>query len=236
MSEATTENLHIAMIMDGNRRFAKRLKKEPWNGHRYGAKKLEEVLKWCKEQGIRTLTVFSFSLQNLNRPQEEFDFLMDLFRESFDKIKRKGSKIQKHNIKINILGRTEIFPDDIQQSLAEVKEQTRDNDLFTLNMCFGYGGREEIVDATRALAQDVKEGKVDAKDIDENLLDSYMYSSDKPDLIIRTGGEHRTSNFLPWQSAYSEWFFVDTMWPEFSKKEFIAILDQYKKRDRRFGK
>ena len=224
------------MIMDGNRRFAKRLKKEPWNGHRYGAKKLEEVLKWCKEQGVRTLTVFSFSLQNLNRPKKEFNFLMDLFRESFDKIKRKQSNIQKHDIKINILGRTGIFPEDIQQSLTDVKERTRDNESFTLNLCFGYGGREEIVDATRALSEDVKAGKVDASEIDEDLLDSYMYSSDKPDLIIRTGGERRTSNFLSWQSAYSEWFFIDKKWPEFEKEDFEAIMDDFKSRDRRFGK
>ena len=236
MSESSGEGLHIAMIMDGNRRFAKRLMKEPWNGHRYGAKKIKEVLKWCKTSGVRTLTLFAFSLQNFNRPKKEFDFLMKLFREFFKDIKSKEGQLNKLNIKVNFLGEIEKFPQDIQDMIAEGQESTKDNSTYQLNICFGYGGREEIVEANRRIAKDVKDGKLSVDDINEDLVDSYMYTSDKPDIIIRTGGDHRTSNFLSWQSAYSEWFFVDTMWPEFSKEEFDQIIDDFKERERRFGK
>lgn len=224
------------MIMDGNRRFAKRLMKEPWNGHEYGAKKLENVLKWCKEAGVRALTVFAFSLQNFNRPKREFDYLMKLFKKFFGEMKERESEVNKEDIRIKFHGRRHMFPEDIQQIISETEEMTKDNSAYDLNICFGYGGREEIVDASKRLAEDVKKGKVDPRDVSEEMLDNYMYMSDKPDIIIRTGGDRRTSNFLSWQSAYSEWFFIDKMWPEFEKEDFKAVLDDFKSRDRRFGK
>lgn len=224
------------MIMDGNRRFAKRLMKEPWNGHEYGAKKLENVLKWCKEAGVRALTVFAFSLQNFNRPKREFDYLMKLFKKFFGEMKERESEVNKEDIRIKFHGRRHMFPEDIQQIISETEEMTKDNSAYDLNICFGYGGREEIVDASKRLAEDVKAGKVYPEDVSEEMLDNYMYMSDKPDIIIRTGGDRRTSNFLSWQSAYSEWFFIDKMWPEFEKEDFKAVLDDFKSRDRRFGK
>ncbi|MGM5481231.1 MAG: polyprenyl diphosphate synthase [Nanobdellota archaeon] len=224
------------MIMDGNRRFAKRLMKEPWKGHEYGAKKLENVLKWCKEAGVRALTVFAFSLQNFNRPKKEFDYLMNLFKKFFSEMKERESEVNQQDIRVRFLGRRELFPEDIQQIIADAEERTKDNSAYNLNICFGYGGREEIVDASRKLAEDVKAGKVSPEEVSEEMLENYMYMSDKPDVIIRTGGDHRTSNFLSWQSAYSEWFFIDKKWPEFEKEDFEAIMDDFKSRDRRFGK
>lgn len=224
------------MIMDGNRRFSKRLMKTPWEGHEYGSEKLKTVLEWCEEANVRALTVFAFSLQNLNRPTKEYDYLMKLFQESSEELLEKNDELKEKGIRIRFLGRQHIFPENLQNITTKLEEITKDNESFDLNICFGYGGREEIVDASRKLVEDVKKGKVEPEQIDEGLLDNYMYMSDKPDIIIRTGGEKRISNFLSWQSAYSEWFFVDTLWPEFKKEEFFNIIDDFKQRDRRFGK
>ncbi|MGM5480209.1 MAG: polyprenyl diphosphate synthase [Nanobdellota archaeon] len=228
--------LHIAMIMDGNRRFAKRLMKEPWKGHEYGAQKVKDVMKWCKRADIHTLTLFAFSLQNFNRPKKEFDYLMELFKSFFSELKSSNKDITKSGVKITFLGKRELFDKEIQHIIADLEEQTKNNTAYNLQICFGYGGREEIVRAVQSATEDVKQGKLDPKNITEDVLDTYMYSDSKPDIIIRTGGDHRTSNFLSWQSAYSEWFFIDTKWPEFSKEEFEDIIEDFKQRDRRFGK
>ena len=161
---------------------------------------------------------------------------MNLFRKFFGEMKEREGEVHQENIRIRFFGRRHLFPEDIQKTISEAEEMTKDNTAYNLNICFGYGGREEIVDASKKLAQDVKDGKVSPENISEDMLDTYMYLDDKPDIIIRTGGDHRTSNFLSWQSAYSEWFFVDKMWPEFEEEDFKAVLDDFKSRDRRFGK
>lgn len=229
------EGLHVGIIMDGNRRFAKRLMKEPWKGHEYGAQKLEELLSWCEEAGIREATIYALSIQNLNRPKHELDFLLDLFRKE---LKNWGeeSAIMTKRLKVNHIGRKDLLPEDIAKSLVKLEEKTSAHDNFIVNLCIAYGGQEEIVEAVHKIANDVKEGKVNPLEVDIDLINNYVYLKDQPDLIIRTGGDIRTSNFLVWQSAYSEWFFVDKLWPEFDKETFLSCIDEFKSRDRRFGK
>lgn len=221
--------------MDGNRRFAKKLAMEPWKGHQYGANKFEEVLEWCEELGVKELTLYTFSMQNFNRSKQEVDYLMNVVRKTYHKLKD-DPRVIKKGVHIRYLGRLKLFPQDIQDMCKDLEEKTKDNKNFILNFCFGYGGREEIVDATKKIAEDVKSGKVLPENINEELIDKYVYMPDEPEFIIRTGGVQRTSNFLIWQSTYSEWFFIEETWPEFKKETLITCLEEFKKRPRRFGK
>lgn len=231
------ERIHMGVIMDGNRRYAKRLMLEPWKGHEYGADALEKVLEWSKNNNIKEVTIYAFSMQNFNRPKHEFDYLMNIFRKQFDRMENDPeNRVQKNKIKIKILGRIDLFPQDIQESCKRIQEATKDYDGYQLNVCFGYGGREEIVDAVHQIAQDVKEGKIIPTQVDEDLIDKYVYNASQPDFIIRTGGDRRTSNFLPWQSAYSEWFFEEKFFPELNEEDLDRILNEFLKRERRFGK
>jgi tritrans,polycis-undecaprenyl-diphosphate synthase [geranylgeranyl-diphosphate specific] len=200
-------------------------------------KALERIIEWCGEKNIKEITVYAFSIQNFNRPKHEFDYLMNIFRKQFEKMETDPeNKINKNKIKIKFLGRVDLFPQDIQKVCAKIEEKTKNNNNYQLNICFGYGGREEIVDAVYKIAEDIKEGKISPTEVDENLIDKYVYNASEPDFIIRTGGDHRTSNFLVWQSAYSEWFFVDKFFPELSNEDLDNILIDFKNRDRRFGK
>jgi tritrans,polycis-undecaprenyl-diphosphate synthase [geranylgeranyl-diphosphate specific] len=226
---------HIGIIMDGNRRFSRRLMLKPWKGHEWGAKKIAKVLEWCREYGIRELTLYTFSIQNFNRPKEEFDYLMDLFRTNFEKMKD-DKKILDTGIRVNIIGRTWMFPRDVQEKMQAVMDKTRHNSKYILNFAMAYGGREEVIDAARKIAEQVKSGKLDVSQINDETFSRCLYMSDEPDLIIRTGGEQRTSNFLAYQGAYSEYFFIDKMWPEFSKADFRKVLKDYGDRERRFGR
>lgn len=226
---------HIGIIMDGNRRFSTRLMMKPWKGHEWGAKKVAKVLEWCNDLGIKELTLYTFSVQNFNRPKEEFDHLMNIFKDNFDKLKT-DKRINKYGIRINVIGRTWMFPDDVQQKLNEIMELTKDNKNYILNFAMAYGGQEEIVDATKKIAEKVKAGELDIGSINKEIFKDNLYMADEPDLVIRTGGEHRSSNFLAFQSAYSEWFYIDKMWPEFEKEDFTAVIEKYSERQRRFGK
>ncbi|MGV8169139.1 MAG: polyprenyl diphosphate synthase [Candidatus Nanoarchaeia archaeon] len=226
---------HIAIILDGNRRFAKRLNLDPWKGHEYGEKKVEKLLEWCKELGIKELTLYAFSMQNFNRPKIEFDYLMKIFREMCKKL-LEDKRLEEQNIKIRFIGRIELFDKEIQELMHKVMEKTKNNASYILNMAMAYGGREELADAVKTLANDVKNGKISADKINEELISNYLYMKDEPDMIIRTGGEKRTSNFLPWQSIYSEWFFLEKHWPEFEKEDLIECINEYSKRERRLGK
>jgi tritrans,polycis-undecaprenyl-diphosphate synthase [geranylgeranyl-diphosphate specific] len=231
------ERIHMGVIMDGNRRYAKRLMMDPWKGHEYGADALEKVLEWSKINEIKEVTIYAFSIQNFNRPKHEFDYLMNIFRKQFDRMENDPeNRVHKNKIKIKILGRVDLFPQDIQESCRSVQEKTKNHDGYQLNICFGYGGREEIVDAVHEIAKDVKEGKILPAQVDEELIDKYVYNSSQPDFIIRTGGDHRTSNFLLWQSAYSEWFFIDKFFPELTEEDLDQIYKEFQDRDRRFGK
>ncbi len=226
---------HIGIILDGNRRFAKRLNLSPWKGHEYGSKKLKDLLVWCKDLKIKELTLYCFSMQNFNRPKKEFDYLMTIFRESFNEIMQ-NKDISKYKIKINVIGRYNLFPKDIQENIERITNKTKEYNNYKVNIALAYGGREEIVDAVKKIAKNVKESKLNPEEINENIISQNLYLESEPDLIIRTGGDKRTSNFLTWQSIYSEWFFIEKMWPEFEKQDLINIIEEFKKRERRFGK
>jgi tritrans,polycis-undecaprenyl-diphosphate synthase [geranylgeranyl-diphosphate specific] len=226
---------HVGIILDGNRRFAKRLMLKPWKGHEWGAKKVEELLEWCRELDIKELTLYTFSLENFNRPKEEFNYLMKLFKDGFEKVKD-DKRINDYGIKVRFIGRINLFPKDVQATMRALMEKTKNNKNYVINFAMAYGGRAEIVDAARNIVKDIESGKLKASDIDESVFSNYLYLKEEPELIIRTGGEKRTSNFLLWQSHYSEWFFIEKTWPEFEKEDLIRVVNEYKRRERRFGR
>lgn len=226
---------HVGLIIDGNRRFAKRLMKQPWKGHEYGAEKVEKLFDWAKDLGIKELTIYGFSIQNFNRPKREFDYLMNVFKEFFDKAKT-SKTIHDNKIRIKFIGRIHLFPKDVYEKCLELEKVTKDYAGYKVNFALAYGGREEIIDAIKKLGRDVEDGKMKIEDLDENVFEKFLYMKSEPDMIIRTGGDHRTSNFLAWQGIYSEWFFVKKMWPEFEKEDFVKCIEEFSKRERRFGR
>jgi tritrans,polycis-undecaprenyl-diphosphate synthase [geranylgeranyl-diphosphate specific] len=227
---------HIAIIMDGNRRFAKDVGIKPEIGHYFGRDKIRETLDWCIELDIRNLTLYAFSTENFKRTPEEIEDLMNLCRQELDKA-TKDSRIHKNKIRIKIIGNLSLLPEDISIKAEDIMERTRDYDDYTLSIALGYGGREEIVEAVYHIAQDVKEEKLLIDDIDQNIVSSYLYTDGipDPDLILRTSGEERISNFLLWQMAYSEFYFSDVYWPAFQKNDFLRAIMTYQQRQRRFG-
>ena len=227
---------HIAIIMDGNRRFAKDVGIKPEIGHYFGRDKIRETLDWCIELDIKNLTLYAFSTENFNRTPEDIEDLMNLCRQELDKA-TKDSRIHKNKIRIKIIGNLSLFPEDISIKAEDIMERTRDYDDYTLSIALGYGGREEIVEAVHNIAQDVKEEKLLIDDIDQNIVSSYLYTDGipDPDLILRTSGEERISNFLLWQMAYSEFYFSDVYWPAFQKNDFLRAIMTYQQRKRRFG-
>lgn len=228
---------HVGIIMDGNRRLAKRLMMKPWKGHEWGAERLQKVLQWCEELKIKELTLYSFSIENFNRPKEEFDYLMDLFNRECNKfLEGDGYKINQRGLKINFIGRISMFPQELQDKMHHIMDSTRNNTNGTVNFAMAYGGRTEIIDAVKKISDLVKSGNLSIDEINEQSFKDFLYTKDEPELIIRTGGEKRTSNFLPYQSAYSEWIFVDKYWPEFEKEDFLACINEFQSRERRFGK
>lgn len=226
---------HIAIVLDGNRRFSKRLMMKPWKGHEWGAKKVEYLLDWANELNIKEVTLYAFSIDNFNRPKKEFDYLMGLFKKQYIKTK-KDPRIKKYNVRVNFIGRLFMFPKDVQESMYDLMEFTKNNKKFILNIAMAYGGRQEVIDAIKSISEKIKMGKLDIEDINEKSFSNELYLNDDPDLIIRTGGEKRTSNFLIWQANYSEWIFLEKMWPEFEKKDLLECLNEYSKRKRRFGR
>ncbi len=226
---------HIGIILDGNRRFAKKLMKQPWKGHEWGAQKVEKLFDWCTELGVKELTLYAFSMQNFNRPKQEFDYLMQLFQKFFTKLENDG-RLEKQNIRVNFIGRIHLFPQELYQKMLSVMKKTKDNKTYTVNFALAYGGQEEIVDAVKQIGRDLEAGKITADTINKEIIEKNLYISSQPDLIIRTGGEQRTSNFLVWQSWYSEWFFLEKTWPEFEREDLVTIITQFKGRERRFGK
>ncbi|MCX8147534.1 MAG: polyprenyl diphosphate synthase [Candidatus Woesearchaeota archaeon] len=226
---------HIGIILDGNRRFAKRLMKMPWEGHRLGMEKVKKLVEWCSKLGVKELTLYCFSMQNFNRPKQEFDYLMNLFEEAFNEIAY-NKNIHKHKVKVRAIGRIWLLPEKVQKAIKKAEEATRNYNNYIINIAIAYGGREEIVDAVKKVGRLIEEGKISDKEVTEELISKNLYFSDEPDLIIRTGGEKRTSNFLIWQSNYSEWIFLEKTWPEFEEEDLIKCIDEYKKRERRFGR
>ena len=229
---------HIAIIMDGNRRWAKKRGLEPWLGHRFGAEKLEEVVEWCLKLGIKVVTFFALSTENLRRDRRELEELFKLFKEKLEE-QLNGDLLHRNRIRIKVIGKKELLPDDLRNLLERLEEATKGYDNLFVNLAVAYGGRAEITDAARKLAEDVISGKVKLEDIDEERISRYLYTADlpiqEPDMIIRTSGEERISNFLLWQSAYSELIFLDVYWPEFRKIDLMRAIRTYQKRQRRFG-
>ncbi len=226
---------HIGVIIDGNRTFSKRLMMKPWKGHEFGAKKFEQLSEWCKEYGVKELTLYTFSIENFNRPKEEFDFLMNLFEREAERI-LKDKKIHEDKIRISFIGRIHMFPDNIQKLMKEITEATKNYSNFIVNMAMAYGGRAEIIDATKKIAQQVKSGKLNIDEINEEVFKKNIYLESEPDLIIRTS-QSRLSGFLLWQGSYAEIIFLpDVLWPEFTKEHFVQCIEEYKNRERKFGK
>jgi tritrans,polycis-undecaprenyl-diphosphate synthase [geranylgeranyl-diphosphate specific] len=227
---------HLGLILDGNRRFAKRLMKQPWKGHEWGAAKIEHVIDWSSEMGIQELTMYAFSVQNFNRPKKEFDFLMDVFRKEFDRMCEpdQQEKLAKEGVQIDFIGRMKLFAPDIQEKMKRLMKLTAKNDKMKVHFAMAYGGQEEILDAIAALSKKIRTG--DINEITRELFEDHLYMKSAPDLIIRTGGDRRTSNFLTWQSSYSEWLFLEKFWPEFDKTDLIAATEDFEQRERRFGK
>lgn len=226
---------HVGIIMDGNRRFARRLMMKPWKGHEWGAKKLERLLDVCHELGVHELTVYAFSLQNFDRPKDEFVYLMKVFEQTLSRT-LKDPRLERYGVRINIIGRLDLFPNKLQELSRQLMDKTTHHDQHILNIALGYGGQEEVLEAVYKIARRVKERKLEPEDINAGLFENELYLKSKPDLIIRTGGEQRTSNFLVWQSAYSEFLFLEKLWPEFDREDFVACIEEYQKRHRRFGK
>ena len=226
---------HIAIILDGNRRFAKKLSLDPKKGHEYGYEKIKELLDWCKDLGVKELTFYAFSMQNFNRPKDEFDYLMNLVRNAFNTF-GDDPRVKEYGVKVNVIGRYHLFPKDVVDAVNKVVSETKHNNKFVLNFAAAYGGREEITDTMKKIAEKVANGELNPDDINESVVQENLYIQSEPDLIIRTGGEKRTSNFLMWQASYSEWFFLDKTWPEFTKEDLLQIVDEFEHRERRFGK
>ena len=227
---------HIAIIMDGNRRWARKRGLPSQLGHSQGVKALEKVAVACQEKGVKSLTVFAFSTENWKRSKEEVDYLMDLLAKNisdFDK------RFDNRDVRIRLLGHREELPLKLQEGIAEIEERTKERRGLTVNVAINYGGRAEITHAVQKIIKDVQNGNIqDTKEIDEKMLSRYMYIEDMedPDLIIRTAGEFRTSGFLTWQSVYSELYFTDVLWPDFDEKELEKAIDEFKNRKRNFGK
>lgn len=226
---------HIGLVLDGNRRFAKRLMLKPWKGHEWGAQKVEKLVEWCEELNIKELTLYVFSLKNFNRPKKEFIYLMDLFTDFFSKPEL-IERIHKNKIRINFIGRLNLLPENLQKLMKNLADSTSNYKGYTMNFAMAYDGRAEVIDATKKIAEQVKEGKLNLDQITEEVFSKNVYLESKPDLIIRTSGEKRTSGFLLWQGDYAEWYFLDKFWPEFEKEDLIKAINDFKNRERRFGK
>ena len=226
---------HIGIILDGNRRFSKKLMMKPWKGHEWGAKKVEKLFDWAQELDVKEMTLYAFSYENFNRPKEEFNHLMKIFLDEFERLKD-DPRLQENKIRVNFIGRTYMFPKEVKEAMDVVMEKTKDYNDYVVNVAMAYGGRTEVIDATRKISQQIKDGTLDVDEINEETFSKNLYMEDEPDLIIRTGGAHRTSNFLVWQSAYSEWVFLEKTWPEFEKEDLVKAIKDYSKRQRRFGR
>ena len=220
---------HIAIILDGNRRYSKKVGIPTFKGHEKGYNKIKDVLKWCVELGIKEVTLYCLSTENFNRSKDEVDYLFNLFRSRIADFK-KDKAIHDNKVKISFVGRLSMFPEDMQKSMKEVMETTKDYDKYKLNLALAYGSRSEIADAFKKI---IKKG---IKDIDESTIQENLYLPDDVDIMIRPGGEKRLSNFLLWQNSYAEIFFIDKLWPEFTKKDLLKIIEEFKQRERRFGK
>jgi tritrans,polycis-undecaprenyl-diphosphate synthase [geranylgeranyl-diphosphate specific] len=228
---------HVAIIMDGNRRFSKMQGNlGAVEGHKKGISTLERVLDWCVDLGIEIVTAYAFSTENFNRPPEEVEGLMQLFKENFEGIAR-NKKIHNNEVRVKAVGKLELLPEDVREAIRIAEKSTANYNKRLVNIAIGYDGRMEIIDAIKKIANEVQEGKITTDDINEELVNENLYTAglEDPNLIIRTSGEERLSGFLLWQSSYSELYFCDSLWPELRKVDFLRALRSYQQRERRFG-
>ena len=225
---------HIAIIMDGNRRWAKLRSLDPRFGHKKGAEVLENMVKYCNKIGIKYLTVYAFSTENWKRSKEEVGALMLLLQRYLDDFAKRADT---DNIRIKMLGDREGLSSGILKSLDNAIERTKENTGVTFNIAFNYGGRDEIVKAVKNIAEEIKQDKLEVAAINEELISENLYTSGMPDpdLMIRTSGEIRLSNFLPWQLVYSEFYFTDKLWPDFTNEDLDEAIEEYNRRNRKFG-
>ena len=225
---------HIAIIMDGNRRWAKEKRLDPKIGHKAGAETLEKIASFANNIGLKYLTVYAFSTENWKRTKEEVGALMILLEKYLDKFLNKESL---RNIKIRILGDIEGLNNNLKESVNKIVEKSKNNTGLTLNIAFNYGGRAEIVRAVKNISNNVKNNIIDIDNINEELITNNLYTVDEPDpdLLIRPGGELRISNFLLWQLAYTEFLFIDKYWPDFSEEDLLNAINIFEKRNRKFG-
>ena len=226
---------HVAVIMDGNGRWAKQRGLPRIEGHRRGANTLKEMLRYCKDLGIKTLTAYAFSTENWGRPIGEVNFLMSLFERLLQKELR---EMEAEEVCINFIGDLTPLPPSLQQEMQRSMERTKNNQGVYFNVAINYGSRHEMINACKQIAQKVQQGELSAEEIDDRTISQHLYTngSPDPDLLIRTSGEMRLSNFLLWQMAYAEIYVTETLWPDFNRTEFHQALLSYQKRDRRFGK
>lgn len=226
---------HIAIIMDGNRRWAKSHNLDTKLGHKKGAEVLETISRYCNKIGLEYLTVYAFSTENWKRTKEEVGAIMFILQMYLDRFLKTADL---DNIKLRILGDIDGVPEELRKKMIQMEERTKDNTGLNLNIAFNYGGRAEIVRATQRIAQDVLDGKMEIKDINEDTISNNLYTCGQsdPDLVIRTSGELRMSNFLPWQITYSEFLFLDKYWPDFTSEDIDNAINEYNNRHRRIGK
>jgi len=234
-----TKPEHVAIILDGNRRWAVHKALISWIGHRHGADNLDDLMDWCLELDVKIITLYAFSTENFNRPPKEVEEIMNLIEEKLCSILN-NERIHENRIRVKAIGRIDLLPSSIQEVVHQVEETTKMYNERFLNIALAYGGRAEIVDATKKIAKKVKNGELKPAQINEKLFEKYLYTAHMPrqdaDLIIRTSGEERLSGFLSWQSAYSELCFVDINWPDFRRIDLLRAVRTYQRRKRRFGK
>ena len=228
---------HIAIILDGNRRWANEQEVNPWLGHKQGAETVEHLLDWLQMVEVKFVTLYTFSTENFNRPSGEVEEIMRIAEEKFRKLLA-DERIHRNKVHVKVIGRVNLLPESLQTLIADVEKATADYDKQFLNFAFAYGGRAEIVDAAKTIAQKVKDGELKVDDVDENTFEKYLYTSHMPkdpDMIIRTSGEERLSGFLLWQAAYSELLFLDVYWPDFRFIDLLRAIRTFQNRKRRFG-
>ena len=225
---------HIAIIMDGNGRWAVKRGLSRSLGHRAGVEAIRGVVKCCDQIGVEALTVYAFSTENWKRPQTEVTFLMTLLKEY---IRNELNELHENNVKICVLGDIRVLPKDVCADVIEACEKTKQNTGLIFNLAINYGGRAEIINAVKMISEDVKNKKFNSEDISEQLFEKYLYTCDNPELelLIRTSGEMRLSNFMLWQVAYAEFVIVDDFWPDFNERTLLEAIIKFQKRDRRFG-
>ncbi len=225
---------HIAIIMDGNRRWAKNKGLPVSLGHKEGAKTLEKIVRYANKIGIKHITVYAFSTENWKRTEEEVSTLMGLFQSYLDDYSKRADS---ENIRVKIIGSKAGLSEKMKNSIEKCMERTKNNTGITFNIALNYGGRDEIISAVKNIAQKVKENKIEIEDINEKMISDNLYTSEQPDpdLLIRTSGEIRLSNFLPWQLVYTEFLFIEKNWPDFNEKDLDEAIELYQRRNRKFG-